>query len=1151
MKTLTKFSRALFAIAMMLCVAFSTLAHDFEVDGIYYNLIEDYDRFNEEDIIAVEVTYNSDDSGTRISYYSGEITIPSQVEYNGETYKVIGIGSQAFYQCPELTNVDFPSSIVYIGFTAFESASLKFDEYNGVLYYKDYCLGYKNKKPTGELVLKDNTRIIAAYAFKSCSELESVTIPESVVGIGYEAFTNCNKLQTVNFNAKECLKMGDGENFVFRGSPSIKEINIGNNVKYLPDFAFAYCDKIETITFPQSIKRVGYNAFLDCTSLSKIIYDAYSAEKFDIYAFHNCESIRELVFGENVNTIADNAFIDFNFLTEVKLPNSITSIGSQAFSGCSNLTKVDLPSSLTTINNFAFSGTKLANINLPGELQIIGSDAFYGCEFTEITIPENVTNIGEYAFGRCNNLTTIYYNAKNCVVDSYAFCISGTIKNKSIQKVYIGETVTQIPTSVFINCDNVSYVSIGSNVKQMNAGIVNQNGVTLMEYKARNCVLSGDYNCLQTKYLVLDSGVETLPDYAFGPQKTSSKSVINTIVSQAFTPPTCSSTTFQTTTQNNATLYVPKGCYATYWSSPVWQDFKNIKEIAYIAETVSLPTSINLALNSSTQLTATITPTNTTITTLFWESSNPNVAIVDQKGNVTAVAKGKATITAYTIDGSGLSASCEVKIGIKEVESIIINQTSAELKPNEMLNLSCSIHPEDATNRTYTWTSSNTAVAVVRTNSDGNATVLGVSPGLATITATTNDGSNLTASCDVKVLKLAESISLDKTSETINTGNTLTLIATIAPEDADYKLASWTISDETLATIKDNGDGTATITAINPGIVTATATTTDGTNLVASCEITITQLATSIALNKVSAELLTNETITLVATVSPDNTSNKTVVWSISDETLATIEDNGDGTATITAINPGVVTVTAMTTDGTNLAVSCEITISQLATSIALDKETAELNTMETLTLTATVLPNNASNKTIAWSVNDETLATINDNGDGTVIVTAVNPGVVTVTAMTTDGTNLAVSCEITITQLATSIVLDKETISIIEGKSEILTATVMPDNTTNKTVEWRSSDESVASVVDNNDGTATITIHKKGIATITVTTTDGSNLSATCEVSGLSGVFGVGVDDIEEKRYDIHGRQLSKPSPCLNIIIKSDGTTSKEIVKE
>ncbi|MBQ7854449.1 MAG: Ig domain-containing protein [Muribaculaceae bacterium] len=528
------------------------------------------------------------------------------------------------------------------------------------------------------------------------------------------------------------------------------------------------------------------------------------------------------------------------------------------------------------------------------------------------------------------------------------------------------------------------------------------------------------------------------------------------------TPPICGTNSFTLKTKTKTVLYVPKGSYAAYWSAPVWQDFKNIVEIDQVATSISLPESLDLTLNNTIKLDATFAPINTTITSLIWESSNPEVAIVDQEGNVTAVANGKATITATTIDGSELSASCEVKIGIQDVESITLSQKTAEIKPKDMLNLTCVVSPDNATEKTISWTSDNTSVAVVRTNSDGSATVLAVAPGIANITAATNDGTNLSDTCEVKVLKLAESITLDKTTASVNTDNIIDITATILPDDADYKNVTWSISNETLATIKTNENGSVSVSAINPGVVTVTATTVDGSNLSASCEITITKLAESIALDKEKISMVTGHEETLVATVLPDNTSNKSVAWTLSDATLATLKDNGDGTASITAINPGIVNVTVTTTDGTELFASCEITIIQLATSIN----------------------------------------------------------------------------------------LDKETISIEEGKSEILAATVMPDNTSNKIVEWSSSDESIATVVDNNDGTAAITVHKKGVATITATTTDGSNLSATCEVSGLSGILGIEVDCIGKKRYDIHGRLLSKPSPGLNIIIKNDGTTRKEIIK-
>ena len=171
-------------------------------------------------------------------------------------------------------------------------------------------------------------------------------------------------------------------------------------------------------------------------------------------------------------------------------------------------------------------------------------------------------------------------------------------------------------------------------------------------------------------------------------------------------------------------------------------------------------------------------------------------------------------------------------------------------------------------------------------------------------------------------------------------------------------------------------------------------------------------LATSISLNNTSAEINTGETLQLTATVLPSNATNKTVTWTTSNSSVATVSSTG----LVTAKAVGNATITARTTDGSNLSASCSVTVKQssvLATSISLSKTSAEINTGGTLQLTATVLPSNATNKVVTWSSSNPTIASVDDNG----LVTALAAGFVTITAMTTDGSNLSASCNVTVTE--------------------------------------------------------------------------------------------------------------------------------------
>ena len=207
MNRLTKFSRAIIAVAMMLAVCLPLSAHDFEVDGIYYNIISSTDK-------TIGVTYRGINYYDYPGQYSGNVTIPEIVTYSGNTYSVASIENYAFYSCTRLTSVAIPNSVSSIGNNAFNGCTdltevtipnsvtsigcyAFYDTgwYNkqpdGILYLDNCCLGYKGEKPIGDLALNNNICLIGEDAFKDCTGLKSVTIPSSITSIGFNAFRDC------------------------------------------------------------------------------------------------------------------------------------------------------------------------------------------------------------------------------------------------------------------------------------------------------------------------------------------------------------------------------------------------------------------------------------------------------------------------------------------------------------------------------------------------------------------------------------------------------------------------------------------------------------------------------------------------------------------------------------------------------------------------------------------------------------------------------------------------------------------------------------------------------------------------------------------------------------------------------------------------
>ena len=178
----------------------------------------------------------------------------------------------------------------------------------------------------------------------------------------------------------------------------------------------------------------------------------------------------------------------------------------------------------------------------------------------------------------------------------------------------------------------------------------------------------------------------------------------------------------------------------------------------------------------------------------------------------------------------------------------------------------------------------------------------------------------MSASCEITVNQLATSITLSQTTASIIVDRTLQLTATITPTNTNNKSVTWASNNTNIATV----DYTGLVTAKAVGTATITATTADGTNLSASCQVTVTpQLATSITLSQTSAEIRVGETLTLVATVLPTNATNKTLTWASSAASVATVDQNG----VVSAVSAGQCDITATTTDGSDITAICHVTV--------------------------------------------------------------------------------------------------------------------------------------------------------------------------------------------------------------------------------
>ena len=562
-------------------------AYDFEIDGIYYNIISIED-------LTVEVTneYNNE--------YIGNIIIPTTVAYKENVLTVIGIQSFAFSGCSALTSITIPNSVTSIGVSAFDGCTslktLRFEDgaetlnlgykqsANSYLYhsglfndcpldtlYLGRNISYKNNQYYGyspfyyqnlkSIIISDCVTSIGYYAFYGCSRLASVTIgnsvtsigisafegctgltsidiPNSVMSIGVSAFEGCTGLTSVEFNAENCTSMGDFYHPAFCGCTALSIVTIGENVKSIPAYAFSGCTGLTNVTIGNSVTSIDVDAFSGCTGLTSI----------DI--------------PNSVISIRGGAFEGCTGLTSIEIPNSVTSIGSYTFSGCYSITNITIPNSVTSIGYDAFKGCSrlksvcnFSNLKFTKGSSDYGSVAYYA---DNVYNAPNGSMEGDFIFGKTNDVNTLLYYLGNATEltlpadykgENYA--IGAVFKgNITIKSVTIPNSITSIESYAFSGCSSLENLRIGDGMK------------SIEEYAF--------YNCSNLKEIVLGKRINYIGNYAFA-----SSNKIESIYALPTRAINCenATTAFHQNAYKYATLYVKESSIDSYETTEPWSKF--------------------------------------------------------------------------------------------------------------------------------------------------------------------------------------------------------------------------------------------------------------------------------------------------------------------------------------------------------------------------------------------------------------------------------------------------------------------------------------------------------------------------------------------------------------------------------------------------
>lgn len=872
---------------------------------------------------------------------SDSVSIKSNIDYNGSFYPVTSISNNAFGNLKTIKKLHIPSSVNYIGKNAFSGCD------NIECVYIDdissWCkIDFENKESNplwsgsklyvgtnevNEIEYDETFDNINKYAFIGCLSLKKLTLGSNIKSIGDYAFDGCLNLKTVYSYNPTPISYGKVpfSSTTYEGTLYVPRNVLGTYRNKYPWSTFAKIAAIEGPDCDFEVNGLYYNVVDLVNRTCEVTFDtpyysSYNQEKIVIPesvqyqgrtfqvvgishdAFNGSKLVKKLTVPKSIKAIGENAFWNCSGLSELNIDNQIQKV--QADLSKLPLTTVKFTGAGTTIPNWLknnhniknvvfdcsnveavtdsafYNCTSLTTIELPHSVKQIGTASFEGCKsIAEFRMPQELDNIKPCAFKNCQSLSGLAFERNLKVIGSEAFlgCTSLTTLN-------ITAGIDSIANSAFNKCTGITTLNIADADSSIIVGCDTRHSSTaglfaslpLKDvYLGRDIVCSSEntpFNLNKNiESLVIGHHVNKFPDLSLASQTQLKKLILG---NKLETVPSFDKCTKLDELQIGSHIKnIP--------------DFNNVQSLKKIKVYAGKPQTLTNDFSNKTYI---------------------NCELLVPTGSIERYKEADKWKNFYGI----IEYSADSK-----ADSLKFKQERFNVYPNESFAVNPIVYPLDAS-EVFTWASSDDNIATV----DEFGLVTAHTDGEAIITATTTDGTNLTAICNVVVKKLVpvKSISFEQSNYKVTIGQKVNLIAKIVPTNASYTSLNYVSSDKTIATVSDKGE----IHGVNIGKCTITATSADGTNVKATCEVEVLPVyITSLTINSDKTQIVEGETMQLTISYEPENATISEVLWETSDPTLASINEEG----ALTAHKEGVVSIKATAKDGSTVFDNKEIEV--------------------------------------------------------------------------------------------------------------------------------------------------------------------------------------------------------------------------------